>query len=195
MKTLSKIPNVLLILLVLISCEKEETKSDDNSGDVSFLQEHIFNGNTQWIVSHMEADMERELNGKSTKVWSDEFPDCRKDNVYQFGTLGVKISSIDLDESSSTCDPEEPDYVSQGFFLEFSSDFTKAAVSVRGAAMAKLFHLPYDSRIKLNGFRHTWQFEEVSKDKVVVKALIPSDQSAGMAEIATEVLIVFERHH
>ena len=58
--------------------------------------------------------------------------------------------------------------------------------------MAKLFDLPYDYRVKLNGFEHSWEFEEVSPEKVVVRVLIPADQSAGMLESAAEV-VAFER--
>jgi hypothetical protein len=186
-------PSLILLLLALFSCEKEPI-SDKAPDAANLLQEHIFNGKTQWTVSHMEADREREINGIMTRTWSEAFPECRSDNVYQFGEIPIQVASIHLDESSHSCDPEEPDYVSQGFFLEFSSDFTKAAVSIRAAAMAKLFHLPYDSRIKLNGFRHTWQFEEISRETLIIKALIPADESGGMVEEATEVNITFKRH-
>ena len=59
--------------------------------------------------------------------------------------------------------------------------------------MAKLFDLPYDYRFKLTGFEHSWEFEEVSPEKVVVRVLIPADQSADMLESAAEVMVAFER--
>ena len=190
---MKKIITLTLILFIILACEKDPKKEQINN-DVAFLQEHIFNGKTQWVVSRMEADTEREINGQSTTIWSEHFPGCRNDNVYSFGKLPIENASIHVEEGSSTCDPEEPTYVPQGLFLEFSSDFKKAAASIRGAAMAKLFDLPYDSRIQLNGFDHTWEFEEVSAEKVLVKVLIPENQSAGMVEKAATVWITFERH-
>lgn len=182
----------LMILALMISCEKEPHQDTQNSQQ-RLLQEQVFNGNSRWAVSRMEADTEREIHGKTTTEWSREFADCRKDNVYIFGNLPIEVASIHIDEGDIVCDPEEPDYVPQGLFLQFSTDYNKAAVSVRGAAMAKLFDLPYDNRTKLNGFEHSWEFEEVSSDQLVVKALIPADQSAGMTANATTVHITFER--
>ena len=190
---MKKILTSILLLSMLLSCEKEAENGQSNQ--YQYLQKHIFNGNTQWVITRMEADKEREINGQKTLIWSNAFPDCRKDNIYQFGTLGVRIASIHLDENTSSCDPEEPNFVSQGLALDFSTDYKKAATLVRGAAMAKLFDLPYDYRVKLNGFEHSWEFEEVSPEKVVVKVLIPADQSAGMLESAAEVVVAFERVH
>jgi hypothetical protein len=185
--------SLILLLLALFSCEKEPI-SNKAPDAANLLQEHIFNGKTQWILSHMEAESEREFNGQTTKVWSDQFANCRKDNIYQFGTLGSKIASIHLDESSNSCDPEEPDFVSQGFVLDFSSDFKKASVFVKGAAIGKLYALPYDHKIKNFDFIHTWQFEEISSETLIIKALIPADESGGMVEEATAVNITFKRY-
>ncbi len=181
-----------LVLLIVTGCEKDPEKEPTIS-DQEFLQTHIFNGSSKWTVTRMEADTEREFNSESTTIWSDQFSTCRKDNIYSFGNLPIEVASIDVDESNSSCDMEEPDYVPQGLFLQFSSDYKKAAVSIRGAAMAKLFDLPYDSRIKLNGFEHSWEFQEVSSEKVVVKVSMPAGQSAGMVKNAAVVWVTFER--
>ena len=188
---MKKIITSTLLLIALLSCEIEPENIPVSQGE--FLQEHIFNGNTHWIITRMEADTEREINGLSTTIWSEQFPDCRKDNIYQFGTLGVKIASIHVDESNSACSPEEPDFVSQGLVLDFNTDYKKASTFVKGDAMGKLFELPYDYKVKSFDFTHSWEFEEVSPEKVVVKVLIPADQSAGMVEKAASVLVTFER--
>lgn len=188
---MKKIITSFFVILSLISCENES--ENDPQTQEAFLQEHIFNGSTQWVISRMEADTEREIDGQSTLLWSERFSECRKDNVYQFGTLGTKIASIHLDESISFCSPEEPTFVSQGLLLDFSSDFKKAAVFVKGDAMAKIFHLPYDHKVKNYDFDHSWEFEEVTSEKVVVKMLIPADQSAGMVDRAATVLVTFDR--
>ena len=178
----------LLFLLFMTGCEKEEQNSRKQ-----LLQEHIFNGSSQWVITRMEADTEREINGQTTTLWSEQYPQCRMDNVYQFGSLGNTIASIQIDESTSSCDSEEPEYVHQGLFIEFSSEYKKAAVSIRGAAMAKVFDLSYDSRLQLNVFKHSWEFEEISPERLVVKASIPAEQSGGMLEKAGIVFITFGR--
>jgi hypothetical protein len=187
-------PSLILLLLCLISCQKETEIDDEQQSSFNYLQEHIFNGKTQWLLSHMEADTEREFNGQLTKVWSDQFANCRTDNIYQFGTLGIKIASIHIDESGNSCNTEEPDFVSQGLVLDFSSDFKKASVFIKGAAMGKLYALPYDHKIKNFDFTHTWEFEEISSETLIIKVLIPADESGGMVEEAAEVTITFKRH-
>ena len=190
---MKKIITSSFIILSLLSCEKEAENDPQTHGE--FLQEHIFNGSTRWIITRMEADTEREINGQSTLLWSEHFTECRKDNVYQFGTLGEKIASIHLDESNSICSPEEPAFVSQGLVLDFSSDFKKATAFVKGDTMAKIFQLPYDHKVKNFDFNNSWEFEEVTPEKVVVKMLIPADQSAGMLDTAATVLVTFERQN
>lgn len=188
---MKKIITTSFIILSLLSCEKETENDPKTQGQ--FLQEHIFNGSTRWIITRMEADTEREINGQRTLLWSERLTECRKDNVYQFGTLGEKIASIHVDESNSFCSSEEPAFVSQGLVLDFSNDFNKAAAFVKGDAMAKIFHLPYDHKVKNFDFNHSWEFEEVTSEKVLVKMLIPADQSAGMVDRAASVLVTFER--
>jgi hypothetical protein len=179
----------LLLLLLLPGCEKEEQNSHRQ-----FLQEHIFNGSSQWIITRMEADTEREINGQSTTLWSEQFPACRKDNVYQFGALGVKIASINIVENNSSCSLEEPELISQGLVLDFSSDFNKANVFIKGDAMVKLYDLSNNSRVTNFDFEHSWEIEEVSPERLVVKAFIPAEQSGGMVEQPATVYITFERN-
>ena len=178
------------LLLFLFSCEKEEKNNDQ-----VLLREHIFNGHTRWVITRMEADTEREIQGQNTLIWSDYYPACRKDNVFHFSSLGAKIASIHVDENGFSCDLEEPDFISQGLVLDFSNDLQKASVFVKGAALAKIFDLPYDSSVKNFDFDHSWEFEETTKEKVIVKVMIPSGQSAGMVDKAATVWITFEREN
>ena len=60
--------------------------------------------------------------------------------------------------------------------------------------MNKLFKLPYDPKVKSFDFDHSWEFEEISTEKVVVKVSMPADQSAGMVKNAAVVRVTFERH-
>lgn len=185
---------ILPFVILLSSCTKNADEEEVNNHK-RFLQEQIFNGTTQWVVRSMKADTERSFNGQSDTLWSDHFASCRKDNVHQFGVLGDHIASIHIDEGSHSCSLEEPDFISQGLVLDFSNDLQTASVFIKGAAMAKLFDLPYDQQTRHFDFTHSWKFEEVSKEQVVIKALIPADQSAGMAEGPISVDIIFEPHH
>lgn len=59
--------------------------------------------------------------------------------------------------------------------------------------MNKLFALPYASKVKNSDFNRTWELEEVSAEKMVVKVSMPADQPAGMVKNSAVVWMAFER--
>lgn len=185
----------LFLVLFMFSCDKkdDEPKVDIPQDRETILREHIFNGKTKWKLTEMGSDIERDNNGTTSKNWFGQLPECRTDNVYEFSTLGIKYSTINIDEGSSSCSENEINYLTLAYFLEFSSDYEKAAVEVDGEAMLKTFNVFHSHHLELDDFKHTWEIKEVTGNKFVIDALIIPSESEKMVSQTATVTIVFEK--
>ncbi|WP_224994217.1 hypothetical protein [Cesiribacter sp. SM1] len=190
---MKKILPLFLPLVFMFSCEKEEVNPPSPAEREVFLKERVFNGNSKWLMTKMEADVERVINDTKSKSWFTQLAACRTDNIYLFGDIGVSVTTVAIDEGTTSCSVNEQDYVDLGMFLSFTSDFSKAEVEIEGEAMQKLFGIAEDSYLEFSTFTHTWEFKEVTESKVVINAIIIPEESAGMVEEKANVTIVFER--
>lgn len=188
---MKKVFPIFVLLLLLFGCGKDEVTPDSNSEEAKSLRSKVFNGETKWQITKMESNIPRM--GTVGNNWLSLLPACRKDNIYEFGELGIDVFIISIDEKDQVCSDQEVDYVSSAMFVNFSSDYKTAQVDMGGEAMLKMFDVEPVEDIHLLHYDHTWRFDEISERKVVVNANIIPNESAGMVEQTATVQIVFER--